>query len=519
MSAAQHAAATGTAPVRPAGTTVTRVAPSPTGEPHVGTAYAALFNWAWARRHGGVFILRIEDTDQTRSTPESEHRIHEALAWLGIEADESPARGGDFGPYRQSERAGIYGQYGERLLAGGHAYRCFCTPERLAELRAFQKAAKRPTGYDGTCRALPAGDAAARAAAGEQHVVRLAVPRPGQTRFTDLLRGEIVIDNENVDDQVLVKGDGMPTYHMANVVDDHLMGVSIIMRAEEWIPSAPKHVLLYAAFGWEMPAIAHFPLLRNADKTKISKRKNPTSLLWYRRQGYLPEALLNFLALQGWSPRETSEDFPMSEFVGKFDPKDISVGGPIFDLTKLDWLNGEKIRKLGVEQLADRMLAEGFATDDGDGTGAGAGVGAAAGAAFVWSREELVAVLPLFRERLRTLSEFVPAARYLKRRPAPDMDGLLKKVKKPTPAALAAALRDAAEALGAGAGRPDEEREAALRAVAESHGLKPGEVFMGLRVAITGVTASPPILPSADRVGMDESVARVRALAERLAGG
>jgi glutamyl-tRNA synthetase len=347
--------------------------------------------------------------------------------------------------------------------------------------------------------------------------VRLAVPRPGQTRFTDLLRGEIVIDNENVDDQVLVKSDGLPTYHMANVVDDHLMQVSIIMRAEEWIPSAPKHVLLYAAFGWEIPVLAHFPLLRNSDRTKISKRKNPTSLLWYRRQGYLPEALLNFLALQGWSPREQSEDFPLGDFVEKFDPKDISVGGPIFDLTKLDWLNGEKIRKLSVEQLADRIVAEGFATDPDAGPDDGAVVATGADAALVWTRAELIDALPLFQERLRTLAEFAPAARYLKRRPAPDVEGLRKKVKRAEPAALAAALRQAADALAAQAGHADDEREAALRAVAESHALKPGDVFMGLRVAITGVTASPPILPSVDRVGTAESVARVRALADVLA--
>ncbi|HZL98961.1 MAG TPA: glutamate--tRNA ligase, partial [Planctomycetota bacterium] len=411
---------------------VTRIAPSPTGDPHVGTAYVALFNWAWARRNGGRFILRIEDTDQARSTPESEAQIHEALAWLGIVPDESPVRGGPHGPYRQSERSAIYGEHARRLVAAGAAYRCFCTPARLEELRAFQKAARRPTGYDGTCRAVPAAESAARAAAGEAHVVRLKVPRPGQTRFSDLLRGEIVIDNENVDDQVLLKSDGLPTYHMANVVDDHLMGVTIIMRAEEWIPSVPKHVLLYQALGWEQPLMAHVPLLRNADKSKISKRKNPTSLLWYRGQGFLPEALLNFLALQGWSPRETREEFTLDEFVAKFDPQDISVGGPVFDLTKLDWLNGEKIRQLSPEQLADRIVAEGLQGD--------------------WPRGELVAVLPLFQERLRRLCEFVPAARYLKERPEPDLDGLAQKTRKADPVVLRAALAEAADGLAALAG-------------------------------------------------------------------
>ena len=474
---------------------VTRIAPSPTGDPHVGTAYVALFNWAWARRNQGRFILRIEDTDQARSTPESEVQIHEALGWLGLTPDESPVRGGAHGPYRQSERSAIYGRHAAQLVAGGHAYRCFCSPARLEELRAFQKAAKRPTGYDGTCRTIPAPESDARAAAGESHVVRLRVPRPGQTRFTDLLRGEIVIDNENVDDQVLLKSDGLPTYHMANVVDDHLMGVTIIMRAEEWIPSVPKHVLLYRAFGWEPPAMAHVPLLRNADKTKISKRKNPTSLLWYRSQGFLPEALLNFLALQGWSPREAREEFSLDEFVGKFDPKDISVGGPVFDLTKLDWLNGEKIRKLTAGQLADRIVSEGFAG--------------------AWTREELEAVLPLFQERLRRLSEFEPAARYLKARPNPDLDGLAAKLRKADPAAVRAALLEAADQLVARAGSPHPEREAELRALAERHGLKPGDLFMGLRVAVTGATASPPLLPSVDAIGATEAASRVRELVSR----
>ena len=474
---------------------VTRIAPSPTGDPHVGTAYVALFNWAWARRNGGRFILRVEDTDQARSTPESERQIHEALGWLGLAPDESPVQGGPHGPYRQSERSAIYAGHARQLLAAGAAYRCFCTPARLEELRAFQKAARRPTGYDGTCRALAAAESDARAAAGESHVVRLKVPRPGQTRFTDLLRGEIVIDNENVDDQVLLKSDGLPTYHMANVVDDHLMGVTIIMRAEEWIPSVPKHVLLYRAFGWEAPVMAHVPLLRNADKTKISKRKNPTSLLWYRGQGFLPEALLNFLGLQGWSPQQQNEEFTLDEFVEKFDPRNISVGGPVFDLTKLDWLNGEKIRKLSPEQLADRLVAEGFAGP--------------------WTRDELVAVLPLFQERLRRLGEFVPAARYLKERPEPDLDGLAQKTRKSDPKSLRAAMQEAADRLAALAGAPHPEREAELRALAERHGLKPGDLFMGLRVAVTGATASPPLLPSIDLLGAAEAADRIRELAVR----
>jgi len=349
--------------------------------------------------------------------------------------------------------------------------------------------------------------------------VRLRVPRPGSTRFTDLLRGEIVIENENVDDQVLLKSDGLPTYHMANVVDDHLMGVTIIMRAEEWIPSVPKHVILYGAFGWEQPVMAHVPLLRNADKTKISKRKNPTSVNWYRAMGYLPEALLNFLALQGWSPRETSEEFTLEEFQGKFDPKDISVGGPVFDLAKLDWLNGAKIRKLTAEQLADRLLSEGFVGPKASERAAtlagitGPAIPAVPESAAKWTRDELIKVLPLFQERLVKLSEFAGQARYLKEAVEPDLAGLLSKAKKADPAVLRAAMGEAADVLAAMAGKPDAEREAALRGVAEKHALKPGDLFMGLRVGITGATASPPLLPSVDAVGTEEAVRRVRATA------
>jgi glutamyl-tRNA synthetase len=474
---------------------VSRIAPSPTGDPHVGTAYVALFNWAWARKHGGRFILRIEDTDRARSTPESEAQIEAALSWLGLEADESPSKGGSVGPYRQSERGAIYKTHAEQLISSGHAYRCFCSPERLAELRTFQKAAKRPTGYDGACREILEEVSTERALT-ERHTVRLAVPRPGTTRFTDLLRGEIVIDNANVDDQVLVKSDGMPTYHMANVVDDKLMGVTIVMRAEEWIPSTPKHILLYSAFGWDLPTFAHVPLLRNADKSKISKRKNPTSLLWYRTEGYLPEALLNFLGLQGWSPREEDEEFSIEEFIEKFDPKDISTGGPVFDFTKLDWLNGEKIRKLSVDELADRLMAEGFAES--------------------WEREEILDVLPLFQDRLRKLNEFSSLARYLRERVEPDLEGLAKKVKKADPAALNKAMLAAAKRLVEMDGRTEDEREVALRGIADANDIKHGQLFMGLRVAITGAIASPPLLPSVDRLGAQEAAERVRDLVGRL---
>ena len=271
-------------------TTRTRIAPSPTGDPHVGTAYVALFNFALARRHGGQFILRIEDTDRQRSHPASERMIFEALRWLGLHWDEGPDVGGPYGPYRQSERSLIYRQHAAELVSKGAAYPCFCTPERLAALREEQKARKAAVmGYDGLCRRLDPAEAARRRENGEPHVVRLAMPEEPSMVVTDLLRGDVRFERPQMDDQVLLKSDGFPTYHLANVVDDHLMRITHVIRAEEWLSSLPKHVQLYRSFGWEMPVFCHLPLLRNADKSKISKRKNPVSLNHYRRAGYLPK--------------------------------------------------------------------------------------------------------------------------------------------------------------------------------------------------------------------------------------
>jgi glutamyl-tRNA synthetase len=334
----------------------TRIAPSPTGDPHVGTAYIALFNYCFARKNGGQFILRIEDTDITRSTAGSEAAILSSLRWLGLAWDEGPEKGGPHGPYRQSERAEIYRKYANQLLDAGHAFRCFCTPERLAKMREEQKAAGTRPGYDGLCLRLPPAEATARLAAGEPFVVRMRVPAEGSCIIKDLLRGDIVIDWDTVDMQVLLKADGMPTYHLANVIDDHLMEITHILRGEEWINSAPKHKLLYEYFGWEMPVLCHLPLLRNPDKSKLSKRKNPTSILFYERMGYLPEALLNYLGLMAWSMPNGEEKFSLAEMVDQFSLERVSLGGPVFDLTKLAWLNGRWIREeLNDPQFADRV--------------------------------------------------------------------------------------------------------------------------------------------------------------------
>lgn len=330
----------------------TRIAPSPTGDPHVGTAYIALFNLCFARQHGGQFILRIEDTDQVRSTRESEEQILSALKWLGLNWAEGPDVGGPHAPYRQSERGDIYQKHAQQLIDKGHAFRCFCSAERLDKLREEQMAAKQNPGYDGHCMSLAAAEIEQRLAAGESSVVRMNVPRDGGIcEIDDLLRGKIEIPWEHVDMQVLLKADGLPTYHLANVVDDHLMEISHVIRGEEWISSAPKHKLLYQYFGWQMPVLCHMPLLRNPDKSKLSKRKNPTSITYYERMGFLPEAVVNYLGRMGWSMPDEREKFTLDEMVANFDISRVSLGGPIFDVEKLSWLNSQWLRELSVPQL------------------------------------------------------------------------------------------------------------------------------------------------------------------------
>jgi glutamyl-tRNA synthetase len=336
----------------------TRVAPSPTGDPHVGTAYIALINYCFAKKHGGEFLLRIEDTDQARSTPQSERMILESLKWLGLSWDEGPDVGGPHGPYRQSERSAIYTEHCDRLLAGGHAFKCYCTPERLTASRAAQMAAKQPPKYDGTCLTLTDADRTKLDADGVPHVVRMKIPDEGKCVVHDTLRGEIEFEYTVVDMQVLMKSDGLPTYHLANVVDDHLMGVTHVMRGEEWISSAPKHLLLYQYFGWEPPVLTHLPLLRNADKSKLSKRKNPTSILFYQRAGYLPQAMQNFLGLFIKSASEEDEKTSLQALIDGFDVHNISLGGPVFDTSKLDWLNGRYLREeLTTVQFLDAVKA------------------------------------------------------------------------------------------------------------------------------------------------------------------
>jgi glutamyl-tRNA synthetase len=471
----------------------TRVAPSPTGDPHVGTAYVALANYAFAKKHGGDFLLRIEDTDQARSTPESERAILAALHWAGLSWDEGPDVGGPHGPYRQSERSAIYKRYSDELLANGHAFRCFCTPERLEAMRAAQRAAGTPQKYDGHCLAIPPEDSERRAASGEPYVVRMKVPQTGVCVVHDLARGDVPFEYATVDMQVLLKSDGLPTYHLANVVDDHLMEITHVIRGEEWMSSAPKHLLLYGYFGWEPPVLMHLPLLRNPDKSKLSKRKNPTGILFYERMGYLPEALLNFLGLLLAHAPEGEEIFGLPELIERLDLSKISLGGPVFDIGKLDWLNGQYLRALSTDELLARTASWGF------------------------DRDRLVRIAELAQSRVERLSDLAPMAAFL-------FAGRIA-VAKESFAGAKLSDDDMRKALALAMWRLDAERafdketvERVLKGVGETLGKKFRDLARVYYVAMTGSPTSLPLFDSMALLGRDIVRERFRVALAALGG-
>lgn len=330
----------------------TRIAPSPTGDPHVGTAYMALFNLVFARHFGGQFILRIEDTDQTRSRLEYEKKIYESLSWVGIQWDEGPDKGGPLGPYRQSERYDIYREYCDKLIENGYAYKCFATAEELQEMRQIAQKMGLKVGYDRRYRNLSSSEIAEREKAGQPFTIRLKVPLTGECIYEDAIKGRITVPWADVDDQILLKSDGFPTYHLANVVDDYLMKITHVIRGDEWMTSTPKHLLLYESFGWEPPVFMHMPLLLGKDGKKLSKRKNPTSIFYYRDSGYLPEAFLNFLSLMGYSMPEEREIYSVRELTANFDPKRIGISGAFFDPLKLEWMNQQYL----INQVEEKQL-------------------------------------------------------------------------------------------------------------------------------------------------------------------
>ena len=480
-----------------------RVAPSPTGDPHVGTAYMSLFNLAYARATGGQFVLRIEDTDRARYVASSEQQIYDTLHWLGLDWSEGPDIGGPYAPYRQSERLDTYRPFVEQLIEAGHAYYCWCSTERLAELRAEQQASKAAvTGYDRLCLGKTREERAQLPGFSETPVVRMLIPDDVELSFTDVIRGEVSAPRP--DDQVILKADGFPTYHLAVVVDDHLMGITHVVRGEEWISSTPKHLLLYRWLGWAEPAFAHMPLLRNTDKSKISKRKNPAArLTWFVEQGYLPEALRNFLQLLAYPPVVDGEDVAsFDQFVAAFDWAKVNTTGPIFDLAKLNALNGHYIRALSADDLADRVVE--FAVREGQ-----------------WSEPSdadmalLRKAVPLVQERLVLLSEAVPKLAYLF---TPDADlaidpDALAKAGPDAPAVVDAATT---ALIGLGEWGHDAIQAVLREALVDGLGLKPKFAFGPVRLAVTGSNVSPPLFESMELLGRESSLARLRKLRELL---
>ncbi len=464
----------------------TRIAPSPTGRPHVGTAYIALFNLCFARQHGGKFILRIEDTDQVRSTKKSENDILSALTWLGLNWDEGPDNGGKFGPYRQSERSDIYKKYVDQLLDAGHAFHCFCSSKRLTEVRKQQIVDQKPLGYDGHCLHLSEAEISEKLSKNGAHVTRMKVPTTGVCIVEDMLRDDLAIDWQQVDMQVLMKSDGLPTYHLANVVDDHLMQITHVIRGEEWINSAPKHLLLYQYFGWEAPVFCHMPLLRNVDKSKLSKRKNPTSIGYYQGMGYLPEAVTNYLGMMGWSMPDGQEMFLLEDMINHFDINRVSLGGPVFDTEKLDWLNGRYLR----EYLSDDEFIQRFSQ-------------------WAFNSEKLQAIVPLIKQRVERFTDIAPlTAFFFSGMPAIDEHSFEHKQ---------LSLEDSKKILQFIAWRIEsldawhrDRIEKVLMQLAECMGFKIRDFLFPVFIAITGSSISTSVIDSIAVLGLDITRARLR---------
>ena len=463
-----------------------RFAPSPTGYPHLGNVRTALFNWLFARHTGGAFILRIEDTDQARKVEGAVEVILESLQWLGMDWDE--------GPVYQSHRLDMYREYGEKLVSEGKAYYCYCSSERLDAMRQEQIRLKQPPGYDRHCRDLGHGKTGSPAAP----VIRFKSPLEGKTVITDLIRGEVVFENSTLDDFVLLKSDGYPTYHLANIVDDHDMKISHVMRAEEWLSSTPRHVLLYAAFGWQPPRFAHLPMILGPDKSKLSKRHGATSINEYRDSGYLPEAMINFLSLLGWSLDDKTEIMTCEQIIKNFTIERVSKTAAVFNLAKLEWMNGVYIRNLSPQEfsvrclpfvrraLPDAVIDEGY----------------------------MQRIAPLVQERAKVLSE-VPALVDFFFSDKLDYNSLLLcgKLDKGQAAEILTrsihALEDIRE-WRAG------DMEAGIRPLAEGLGLKAGPFFGVLRVAVTGRAASPPLFETMEVLGRERCMARLKAALQKL---
>jgi len=467
------------------------MAPSPTGEYHIGSLRTMLYNYAWAKKHGGEFVLRIEDTDRNRLVEGALERILKDIRDYGLDWDEGPEVNGPVGPYVQSERIGVYLPYAEQLVIEGHAYYCFCTPEILKEMKEAQAARGEQPKYDRRCRDLDVRIAQQRAMEGESYVIRLKMPEEEIVTYNDVVLGEISFNTKDVDDQVLMKSDGFPTYHMAVVVDDHLMGITTILRGMEWVSSMPKHIMLYRYLGWEMPETGHLPLLLDPNGGKMSKRFGATHARAFLDQGYLPGAMLNFLALLGWTHPEEKEIFDLEEFIQVFDIHDLHKSNAVFDRQKLDWMNGMYIRKLSVDTLNAKLKAQNAKLYDVD-------------------ANYLEKVVPLVQERMRTLGEFEELTHYFFEDPQVDLHTVLQKGK--TEEETKAVLENVVNVLKS---LPDDDWNAAqlekvLRELQESLAdWTPKQLFMTLRVVLTGETATPPLFDMIEVLGRERTINRM----------
>ncbi|MBT3394710.1 MAG: glutamate--tRNA ligase [Waddliaceae bacterium] len=472
-----------------------RIAPSPTGDPHVGTAYMALFNLIFARHNKGDFILRIEDTDQSRSRAEYEENIYKALEWCGIEWDEGPDKGGDYGPYRQSERLDIYQKHCQKLIDDGKAYKCFCTAQDLAEMREVARGRGGRQGYDRRCRNLSAEEIADKEASGTPYVVRLKVPLTGECVYEDAIKGRSTCPWADVDDQVLLKSDGFPTYHLANIVDDHLMKITHVIRGDEWMSSTPKHVLLYEVFGWEPPVFMHMPLLLGTDGKKLSKRKNPTSIFYYRDTGYLPEAFMNFLTLMGYSMPDDKEIYSLEDIFKAFDTKRVGVSGAVFDVKKLDWLNQQYIiNDIPEGSLWDRIKGWGF------------------------SDEAMAKLMPLCHTRMKTFSEFIELCGFFFTTHIPYSEELLCP-KSLSPEQSCSMMYEMIWHMEKNEDWGSSGIEAASKAAAEHFEVNHKKVIMPiLFAAIMGKKQGLPMFGSVEVLGKDRARARLLLAIEFLGG-
>ena len=480
----------------------TRFAPSPTGFLHIGSLHTALFAWLFARHNGGKFILRVEDTDQSRKVEGSVEAILDGLRWLGLDWDEGPEAGGEYGPYYQSERLERYHKAAEKLVADGHAYKCYCSTERLEAMRQLQTQRKLPPGYDRHCRDLDPNERAQNEAEGVVPVVRFKMPLTGRTTFRDHIWGDVTFENRLLDDLVLLKSDGFPTYHLANVVDDHDMKISHVIRAEEWLSSTPRHVLLYAALGYEEPKFAHLPLLIGSDRAKLSKRHGSVHVGEYRAEGYLPEAVMNFLAILGWSLDDKTEMFTRDDLIKSFTLERVGKTPAIFNKEKLNWLNGIYVRKLSADDFARRALP--FLERD-----------LPPEAARPLSIDYVREVLPLVQERVKVLKEVAQLTRYFFAETL-DYEPDLLIAKEMNAESTIAALSAAKERLESLPTFEAQTMESMLRALAVELGLKTGQLFGALRTAVSGETATPPLFQMMAVIGKERCLKRIEQAISRL---